>query len=75
VNHHDVLVMAARRRARLGHESLNETGMMLGEQLERNPSAQAQIAGQIHLAHAAATELANQLVLADATAGTQHGSA
>ncbi len=65
VDDHDVLVHAVRRDARLREEALGEPGLGRAQPLDRDQPAQAQVAGQVHLAHTAPAEQPDELVLAD----------
>ena len=64
----NVLVLAAGCRSGLGQECLGQIGPLGSQEFDGHPAAQTGVAGQIHDSHAAAPELADELVLG------KHGS-
>ena len=68
VDDDDVLVTAPRGGARLEDESRVEVRLVALQELDRDAAAELGVARQVHGAHAAATELADQLVGADSRA-------
>src|SRR5439155_25418021 len=61
----DVLVRAARGRARLDEEALDEVWVVAKQELDRDLAAELGVAAEKHLAHPTARELADQLEPAD----------
>jgi hypothetical protein len=79
VNDDDVLVRAARGRPGLDQEAGGELGRVGGQELERHLAAELEIARDHHPGHAAAAELADDLVVLQPRAGPRlrramHGS-
>ena len=68
VDDDDVLVVAVRGRARLDEEAIGDVARRVEQELDRDAAAELGVARGEHHAHAAAAELADQLVLVDATA-------
>jgi hypothetical protein len=66
VDHDDVLVAASRGRARFDEKPLGQLRRARAEELHRDAPAEPRVAREIDLAHAAAAELADQLVMLDA---------
>ena len=61
VDRDDVLVRAARGRARLDEEPLHEVRLVVEQELDRDLAAELGVAREEDLAHAAARDLADQL--------------
>ena len=76
VDVNDRWVVEATRRARLVDETLGESGVLLGqgrrENFERHDPLHRDLAGAVDLAHAAATEQAENLIAADHSSCRQH---
>jgi hypothetical protein len=66
--HDDVLMVAAGSGAGFEDESSREIWMIIFEKLDRHTPAEPGVTSEVHRAHAAAAELANDLVLANASA-------
>jgi hypothetical protein len=73
VDDDDVVVTALRRRARLDEEPIDNLARAGAQELHRDAPPELEIARGIDDAHAAAPELADQLVLLDARAGRKLG--
>jgi hypothetical protein len=71
VDDDDVLVRAARRGPRLDQKAGRELRRVGVEHLERHLAAELEVARNHHPGHAAAAELADDLVVVDARAGRQ----
>jgi hypothetical protein len=71
VDDDDVLVAAARGRARLDEEALRQLGLRGRQELDRDAATELGVAREVDHAHAALAELADQLVLRDAHARTR----
>jgi hypothetical protein len=72
VDDDDVLVAAARGGAGLDDEALGQLGVVRLQDLDRDLAAELGVAGQVHRAHAARADLADDLVLVDLRAGARH---
>ena len=66
VDYDDVLVLAARRGARLAEEIPGQSGGACEQHLDRHGPSEPNVAGEIDDSHPTAPELANDLVLSDA---------
>ncbi len=71
VDDDDVLVHAVRGGARLAQEALGQPGSGRAQPLDRDQPSEAQVAGQVHLAHATSAQGPDELVLAEPRA--RHG--
>jgi hypothetical protein len=69
VNDDDVLVAAPRGRPGLDDEARGELGVVAAQELDRGLAAELGVARGVDRAHAAATELADDLVLSDPRTG------
>src|SRR5262249_38787400 len=67
----DVLVIDECGRARLDEEALGEVARCGREEFDRDATRELDVAREVDLAHATATELADQLVLPQAQAGIE----
>ena len=74
VDDHDVLVVALRGRARLRQEAVGDLARAREHELDRDAPAKPGVARGEHDAHAAAPELADQLVVTDRRAGHEPGA-
>src|SRR5262245_242463 len=75
MNDHDIFVLALRGRPCFGQKALGVMAFLVQEELDRDEAAEAGVACQKHHPHAALTDLADELVVLDDTAGLQGHSA